>query len=445
MSIQNPALFLDGESHPAEDVRRWVHALAGGVSGIVASGDFLVSQNGTPNMSVDVAAGRAYVAGSESGFQGVYFVENRASVNLAISAADATNPRIDLVVLKLEDSTYSGAIDAASLVVVTGTAAASPSEPSAPANSLVLARVDVDANETTILTADLTDRRGNLATTLGGVRPVTSSTRPGSPRPGEPIFEQDTGNLSIWSGSAWSPLAYSSDVADAVPAGVAAMYVLPGSVPSGWLELNGQTVVGADILYPDLWAIAPAGWKSGSNLTVPNLQGKFPAGASASDTDFDLEDVGGSKTQTLTTTHLPAHTHDFTHTHNISASSAGAHTHGDGSLAVSSSGGHTHDYPFNTNPPIVYKAGAGFGESIGTGVNDGSLEFIDDGDVFNYNNMSTSGSHSHTVTGTTASSGAHTHTGSTTSQSTSTTGSAGSGGAFSILPPYFTVRFILKA
>lgn len=445
MTVQNPALFLDGESHPAEDVRRWVHALAGGATGVVNAGDLLVSQNGTPNMSVNVAQGRAYIAGSESSFQGVYFVENRGTVNLSITAADATNPRIDLVVLKVEDSTYSGATDAASLAVVTGTAAASPAEPSAPANSVVLARVDVAALETTILTADLTDRRGNLATSLGGVRPVTSSTRPGSPRPGEPIFEQDTQNTSVWNGSAWSPLAYASDIADAVPAGVGALYLLPGSVPSGWLELNGQVVVGADILYPDLWAIAPAGWKSGSNLTVPDLQGKFPVGVSSSDADFDLEDVGGSKTRGLALANIPAHDHTFVHTHNTSVTSAGAHAHGDGSLAVASSGSHTHDLPFNSNPPLVYKAGAGFGESIGTGVSDGTLEFINDGDVFNYNNMSVSGNHTHTVTGATASAGTHSHTGSTTSQSNSTSSSTGSGDAFSILPPYFSVRFIIKA
>ena len=42
------------------------------------------------------------------------------------------------------------------------------------------------------------------------------------------------------------------------------------SIPSGWAELNGQTLVGAETLYPALWANSPAGWKSGSDLTLPD-------------------------------------------------------------------------------------------------------------------------------------------------------------------------------
>lgn len=45
----------------------------------------------------------------------------------------------------------------------------------------------------------------------------------------------------------------------------------PGSqIPSGWVELNGQTLTGAETAYPDLWAASPAAWKSGSDLVLPN-------------------------------------------------------------------------------------------------------------------------------------------------------------------------------
>lgn len=44
----------------------------------------------------------------------------------------------------------------------------------------------------------------------------------------------------------------------------------PGSqIPSGWVELNGQTLVGAETEYPDLWLNAPTAWKSGSDLVLP--------------------------------------------------------------------------------------------------------------------------------------------------------------------------------
>jgi hypothetical protein len=38
-----------------------------------------------------------------------------------------------------------------------------------------------------------------------GFTVCTSTTRPGSPWSGQPIFETDTGNSFVWDGSAWQP------------------------------------------------------------------------------------------------------------------------------------------------------------------------------------------------------------------------------------------------
>lgn len=127
--------------------------------GILASGDFDVTAKSTPDMSVDVAAGQVVVAGSEQTGQGYYVVYNDATVNLAVSAADSTNGRIDLVVAKVEDSEYSGSVDSASVAVVTGTAAATPAAPAAPDNSIILAELSIDANATSVTSADITDER----------------------------------------------------------------------------------------------------------------------------------------------------------------------------------------------------------------------------------------------------------------------------------------------
>lgn len=158
MTAQNPALFLQGSSHPGEDIRRWMDSLSFS-PGIVDFGAMKVTEKSTPNMSVDVAGGRAYIRGSEATYQGSYAVENRGTTNLVVSAADATNPRKDLVVAKVQDSNYSGATKAWSLAVVTGTPAASPTEPSAPANSIVLAMIDVPASSTSVINSRITDRR----------------------------------------------------------------------------------------------------------------------------------------------------------------------------------------------------------------------------------------------------------------------------------------------
>ena len=157
MAVTNPPSYLQGGSHPARGLRRMTEAMTGGTEGALASGELAVSEkSGTPDMSVDVSAGRAFILGTESSFQGTYFVESRAVENLSIAAADATNPRKDIVVARVEDSEESGATDAWSLAVVTGTPAASPSAPALPANSLLLATVDVAALASSIVDANVT-------------------------------------------------------------------------------------------------------------------------------------------------------------------------------------------------------------------------------------------------------------------------------------------------
>lgn len=168
MAVLLPPVALQNVSTlNADDFRGLIEALVP-TEGIIASGDLAVTQHGTPNMTIDVAAGAAIIAGDDTpATQGSYFVKNDAAVNLAIGAADPTNPRKDLIVLQVRDSFYSGSSDDARLAVVAGTPAASPAEPALPNNSLKLAVVTVAAGATSITTAAITDRR-SLATPLGG-------------------------------------------------------------------------------------------------------------------------------------------------------------------------------------------------------------------------------------------------------------------------------------
>ena len=160
MTEQNPAIFIQAGTHPAEDVRRAFDVFIGpGNEGIVAAGDLSVTETGTPAMSVDVAGGRAIIQGTEGTYQGPYIVENRGSATVTVTAADVSNPRIDLVVAKIEDQAYSGAVNAWALAVLAGTPAASPVAPSMPANSILLATVAVAAAAATITNANITDNR----------------------------------------------------------------------------------------------------------------------------------------------------------------------------------------------------------------------------------------------------------------------------------------------
>jgi hypothetical protein len=175
MAIRSTPTFVQAGSHPAEETRLMLGGMlgmpptsfAGGVAasnpahGIVTATDLAVTQNGTPNMTVNVAAGGCFIRGTASLNQGVYHLWNDATVNLGISPADLTNPRRDLVIAVVRDAAYSGASNDARLIVVTGTPAASPVDPSLASNpnALVLARITVAAGDTAINTADITDLR----------------------------------------------------------------------------------------------------------------------------------------------------------------------------------------------------------------------------------------------------------------------------------------------
>ncbi len=171
MAIISPAIGVQSGSHSALAFRQLAAASLGIVvetfvnsvtavtpgHGLSRLGDLAVTQNGTPNMSVNVAKGSALITGNSVLAQGVYAVTNDATVNLAIATADATNPRRDLVVVQVRDNTTDASgFNDARLFVVTGTPAASPVDPAIPAGCLVLARVAVAALATSIVNANIT-------------------------------------------------------------------------------------------------------------------------------------------------------------------------------------------------------------------------------------------------------------------------------------------------
>lgn len=255
MTVQNPPIFLQGGSHPAEDTRRALEAIIGrGLEGIVQSTDMSVAENGTPNMSVDVAGGQAFIQGTEGTYQAAYFVENRGTTNLTISASDPTNPRIDLVVAKIEDSAYSGATDAWSLAVVTGTPAGSPSAPTAPDNSITLAQVAVAASATSITNANITDTRTSVGRLFHGQ--VGINETPDS---------ADTLQLIVAGGSDASL-----------------------SEGTGYLQIGESG--GANIAIDNNEIIARDGAGAASNLVINNNGGTVSFGAATDLTEFKVND-----------------------------------------------------------------------------------------------------------------------------------------------------------
>jgi hypothetical protein len=149
-------------------------------SGVISG--LAVSQRGAgANMSVDVAIGDSIIGRSDGTYGHPSF--NDAVYNVAITAADPTNPRRDIVIMYIDyTQTPSTAVSnntngVVKIAVVAGTPAGSPSDPSdAAINSaagsgnpwIKLARVRVGAGVTSIGTSVIDDLRRMLIPSLNG-------------------------------------------------------------------------------------------------------------------------------------------------------------------------------------------------------------------------------------------------------------------------------------
>jgi hypothetical protein len=134
--------------------------------GVFGAGDLDVTQRGAgANMSVDVAAGAAWVAATGTR-QGNYHTYNDAVVNLAIGNNATGNPRLDQIILRIYDTTDGAAVqDIAALEVLPGTATAGATldtrsgAAALPNSSLRIADVLVANGAASITNAVIRDRR----------------------------------------------------------------------------------------------------------------------------------------------------------------------------------------------------------------------------------------------------------------------------------------------
>ena len=95
-------------------------------------------------------------------------------------------------------------------------------------------------------------------------------------------------------------LANAIDPLGVVPAGAMLMWPV-AAAPSGWLLCNGQVVPAAT--YPKLAALLGS---TGGNVTLPNLTGRVPLGASGT---HAIGSTGGVETVALSVAQIPAHSH----------------------------------------------------------------------------------------------------------------------------------------
>jgi hypothetical protein len=127
-------------------------------------------------MSVLVASGWAAIVGTTQANMGTYVAYNDAQITLTIATADPTNPRIDRVVMTVNDAYYTGSTNNVVLQVITGTPAGSPSAPATPANSISLATIAVGAAVLSINSGNITDTRVLVTTNIPESGDISSVT-----------------------------------------------------------------------------------------------------------------------------------------------------------------------------------------------------------------------------------------------------------------------------
>lgn len=201
-----PVTLQAGNYSAVDDRRFWG---AGVREGVVSGGSYQVIQRAAgANMTVDVACSvgsGAIVQGDSITAQGNYFVPpTAANVNVDIAAADATNPRNDLVVLEVKDDQHDASgLNLARVRVITGTANASAAAtdapgangtPALPSSCLLLAVVRLPAAQTSVITSYINDRRP----WAGGVPTYETSLPSPAVDSQEIYYRADSTNGRIW-------------------------------------------------------------------------------------------------------------------------------------------------------------------------------------------------------------------------------------------------------
>lgn len=181
--------------------------------------------------TITVTAGAAVVQSAASALAGGYYAWLDASATLTLTAADASNPRSDLVYLRVRDTDEDGSgVRDCAPVYVAGTPAASPVTPTIPAGTsgVVLASITVPKTGSGSPTVSYATRQYGAAS--GGIPPVPSGLLAlAGQYNGQVRFNLSSSRLEWWNSatSAW----------------VVASALLP--VTSDQISMPGTLVTGA--------------------------------------------------------------------------------------------------------------------------------------------------------------------------------------------------------
>jgi hypothetical protein len=208
-AISNPPLYMQSTSYAALDFRAQTCAAWSGAGVVPSSAEALqVTETGPTSLAVQVSTGAAVILDTRgaTGSNKFLAMSGAAAALVTLTTADATNPRIDRIVLRVRTTELGDASTSGSVEVVSGTPAGSPVAPATPTGAISLATVAVGAGVTAITNASITDTRTYADASY---RPPIGATgsRPSNPVPGQLYSNSTLQILEMWNGTNWAPTA----------------------------------------------------------------------------------------------------------------------------------------------------------------------------------------------------------------------------------------------
>ena len=182
------------------------------------------------------------------------------------------------------------------------TIAPETTEPATPAKVTITGDLDV--------TGDL--RVGDEIDPVAIIMQPQASAPPATE--GKFYYDNTENKIKVYDGTSWKTTATTDDLTSsaAVPTGAIMQYA-GATAPTGWLLCDG-TAVSRTGVYAALFEVIGTTYGDGGDddentFNLPNLQQKFPLGASNASGSEALGTTGGEATVTLTEAQMPPHSH----------------------------------------------------------------------------------------------------------------------------------------
>lgn len=211
----NDSLFTAGLVLSAQEARGGqsafvAHDGAGPRLGVFYEGtQNLITGTATTSPSMQVSVAPLAFCGQKALAEGVYVGRSPGTVLVDIAAAPASNSRIDTVYVMQRDQNSTTSPDAntqGEVGVITGTAAVSPTAPSAPAGAVALGTVTVAAGVTATTNAGCTiATTAQWTTGAGSAIPVRNATERNALTAfdGLAVYRLDLHSAEVYNGSSW--------------------------------------------------------------------------------------------------------------------------------------------------------------------------------------------------------------------------------------------------